>query len=72
MADGCIIANCGCRVAEVYDLVTVRLKDMTRDGRKAVSYSEFCKSCAEKATKWDGFLPDEDAADKFMKGMCDD
>lgn len=66
MSDGCIIATCGCRVNEVYDLVTVRLAEMTREGMWGVSYNEFCPSCAKKASKWDGFLPDEDAVDEFM------
>lgn len=66
MSDGCIIATCGCRVNEVYDLVTVRLEEMTREGVWGVSYNEFCPSCAEKASKWDGFLPDDDAASAFM------
>ena len=66
MSDGCIIATCGCRVNEVYDLVTVRLEEMTREGMWGVSYNEFCPACAEKASKWDGFLPDDDAASAFM------
>lgn len=67
MTKGYFVATCGCRVEDLADLVTVRTKDLTRDGRPAVSYSQFCKPCAEKAAKWDGFLPDEDAASEFIR-----
>ena len=67
---GKIIATCGHELIDDDNGTCVRLAGEDCDAIdgfvKAVHYSTYCSSCAEEATHWPDFLPDEDSVHKYL------
>ena len=66
---GAIIATCGHKLEDGDDGREVIYwgEDCDSDGfHPCVFYSHYCTKCADKAREWPEFLPDHEAADRWL------